>query len=218
MATVTVRGQAEADVEPDRVRLVVSVRAEAPDGPTALADLAGRSAGVTAALDGAGDLLLLRRPASVSLSPTWSQTGEVTGQAAWRRVVVEARAGGPLGELLAALVAVPGTTLEGTEWLVDPGNPAHAQLRAAAVLDARDRAVDYARAADLRLGALEWITEPDAGRAEPLPLGMRAVQMSKGMDAAGGPVLELAPEPVAVGAAVDVRYALLPGPAQPSQS
>lgn len=212
MATVTVRGLAEADVEPDRVRLVVAVRAEAAAAADALGELAVRSAATTEVLDAAADLLLLRRPSAVSLLPTWSPTGEVTGQAARRTVVVEARADGPLGDLLARLVAVPGTTLEGTDWLVDPGNPGRGRLRAAAVVDARGRAADYARAADLRLGALEWIVEPDASRPpEPGPREMRMDAMQQG-GGADGPVLELRPEPVTVSAAVDVRYALLPGP------
>jgi uncharacterized protein len=95
--------------------------------------------------------------------------------------------------------------------VVDPGNAAHSRLRAAAVTDARARAVDYARAADVRLGALEAITEPGLV-SPPQPYEM-AARMAKDVGGGGGPVLELRPEPVAVTAAVDVRWALLPGPA-----
>lgn len=213
MATVTVRGTAEAEVEPDRVRIVVAVTAEAADGPAALAGLVERSAAAGAALDATGDLLLGRRPAAVSLQPRWSPTGEVSGQTARRTVVVEARAGGPLGELLARLVDVPGTTVADTAWLVDPGNPAHARLRAAAVADARDRAAVYAEAAGLRLGALEWIAEPGLTRPGDPPrsgwLPQSAEAMARDAGGGGGPVLELRPEPVTVGVEVDVRWALL---------
>lgn len=208
MATVTVRGRAVADVPPDRVRLGFVVQAEAVAGAEALAMLAERSAAADDALDGAGELVLLRRPAAVTLSPVWSDGGKITGQAARRSVLVEARTDGPLGELLAAIVAVPGSTVESTEWLVDPGNPAHAQLRAAAVADARARAADYAQAADLRLGALEWIAEPEVRPGEPGPQLAKALAFG-GVGADAAPVLELRPEPVPVGAAVDVRYALL---------
>jgi len=88
--------------------------------------------------------------------------------------------------------------------------PDRVRLRAAAVLDARARVLDYAGAAGLRLGALEQIAEPDAGRpGEP----QRAVMLSFAEQAAAapGPVLELRPEPVQVRAEVVVRYALLPG-------
>jgi uncharacterized protein YggE len=214
MATVTVRGRAQADAEPDRVRLVLAVRAEAATGAEALSLVAERSATADAALDGFGDLLLVRRPAAVTLTPIWSESRDltggqtVTGQTARRVVVVEARAAGPLGELLAAIVAVPGSAVESTEWLADPGNAVHARLRSAAVADARERAADYAQAADLRLGALEWVTEPDL---RPGDTGWVAQKSSfRSLDeGGGGPVLELRPQPVPVDAAIDVRYALL---------
>jgi uncharacterized protein len=214
MATVAVRGRAEADAAPDRVRLVFAVRAEAVAGTEALALVAERSAAADEALDGFAELLLARRPAAVTLTPVWSDSREqpgaqtITGQAARRVVTVEARATGPLGELLAAIAAVPGSAVEGTEWLVDPDNPVHARLRAAAVVDARQRAADYAGAAELRLGALESIVEPDLrpGESGWLPQSRKASAFA--MDNPG-PVLELRPEPVPVGVCVDVRYGLL---------
>ena len=213
MTTVTVRGVAELDVEPDRVRLVVTLQAEAVQAADAVAQLAARSTEADRALDAAGDGLLLRRPSSVSLQPAWSPGGEVSGQAALRTIAVEARAGGPLGDLVSRLAAIPGTTLGGTEWRVDSTNPVHARLRAAAVTDAQARAADYARAAGLRLGALDWIAEPGVER----PGDREVVALASSSPAAMGmraeaPVLELRPEPVAVSATVDVRWTLLPGP------
>ena len=203
MAAVTVRGRAEADVEPDRVRLVLVVQAEAAVAADALAALAARSAALDAALDGAD--LLLRRPSGVTVGVLWSRDGEPSGQVARRVVRAEARADAPLGDLLAAVAAVPGS-IESTEWLVDPANPVHGRLRGLAVADARQRAADYAAAAGLALGAVESITEP--ALADP---AFRAMALGK-TEGAAGPVLELRPEPVAVGAEVDVRYALLPAP------
>jgi uncharacterized protein YggE len=84
----------------------------------------------------------------------------------------------------------------------------HARLRVAAVLDAWARAADYAQAADLRLGALDWITEPDLRPGDPGWTMAKAVSLGGGFDQAA-PVLELRPEPVPVSTAVDVRYALL---------
>jgi uncharacterized protein len=208
MATVTVRGRAAADVPPDRVQLVLAAQAQAVTGAEALAMVAERSAALDAVLNGVGDLLLLRRPAAVTLSPVWSDDRQqVTAQAARRGVAVEARADGPLGELLAGLAAVPGTTVDSTDWIVEPDNPVHGRLRAAAVGNARTRAEDYARAADLRLGPVESITEPDVRPGEPgwVPQSLAA---GKGFGDPT-PVLELRPEPVGVNAAVDVRYGLL---------
>ena len=208
MATVTVRGRAEADVEPDRVRLLLTVQAEAATGAEALALVAERATAADAAMDAAGDVVLLRRPAAMTIGPVWSDDNKVRGQAARRAVTVEARAAGDLGSLLAGFAAVPGATVDGTGWVVEPANPVHADLRAAAVRDARARAADYAGAAELRLGALESISEPEVRPGEP---GWRAERAQAVFDG-GGPLLEsleLRPEPVEVSAAVDVRFALL---------
>ena len=211
MPTVTVRGSARADVDPDRVRLTVLLSADDASAVAALRGLALRSAAAEEALDAYE--LLARRPAGVSVQPRWNERGEVAGQTAQRMLVVEARADGPLGELLGALVAVPGTTVSGAEWLVDDANPARSRLRGAAVADALARAGDYARAAGLRLGALDRIAEP--GLTEPVPGGLaRAAQMeqvSLAADMGGGPVLELESRPVPIFAEVDVRWALLDG-------
>lgn len=207
MATVTVRGRAAADVDPDRVRVVVVVRAEAAAAAEAVALLAARSRSLDAAL-GRTDLLL-RRPSAVTVGPVWSPEGRPTGQVARRAVTVEAPAGGRLGDLVAAVAAVPGGTVEGTEWLVEPGNLVHGRLRGLAVADARERAADYARAAGLTLGALEQITEPGLPAGMGRSFAQDAMAGKVGGD--GGPVLELRAEPVPVQAEIDVRYALLSG-------
>lgn len=207
MATVTVRGRAAEDVPPDRVRVVLAVQAEAATAGDAVSLLAARSQSLDTAL--ARTDLLLRRPSAVMVGPAWSRDGEPIGQVARRVVTVEARAAGRLGELVAAVSAVPGGTVEDTEWLVEPGNPAHGRLRGLAVTDARARAGDYAGAAGLQVGALERITEP---RLEESHFRTAAsADMAKMSGGGGGPVLELRPEPVPVRAEVDVTYALLPG-------
>lgn len=211
MATVTVHGEAAADVPPDRVRLQVGVQAEAATAADALAGLTVRAAELDRLLTAAGELVRLRRPSTVTVQPMWSPSGEVSGQAARQTTVVEAVPGDELGGLLGRLVAVPGATLEGTGWVVDPDNPAHGRLRAAAVADARARAADYADAAGLRLGTVEWIAEPGADRPPEPHWGRGKRSGTMAAEAAGGAALVLLPEPVVLVAAVDVRYALLPG-------
>lgn len=210
MGTVTVRGRAVADVEPDRVRLVLAVQAEAATAGEAVAALVGPSAALDAALDAAD--LLLRRPSAIALGPVWSQSGELTGQAARRVVTVEAAAAGPLGDLVMAVSVVPGGVVVQTEWLVDPTNPVHARLRGLVVADARQRAGDYATAAGLRLGAVEQIIEPGPAAGRSTGWVPQSADFRKSVSGGGGPVLELRPEPVPVEVEVDVRYALLTGP------
>jgi uncharacterized protein YggE len=215
VAGVTVRGGAEREVEPDRVRLTLSVEAEAARSDQALADLADRAAAVDRGLDET-DGVLLRRPSTVRVGPLFGPRGEPRGQVARRSTAVELAATAPLGGLLDRTVEVEGVHVGGLEWLVDPGNPAHAELRAEAVADARARAEVYAQAAGMRLGALEWLAEPGLrpGRPEDaervLPMARLATMAAESADD-GERLLDLKPEPVTVTAAIEASYALLPG-------
>lgn len=211
MATVTVRGQAAADVPPDRVRLQVAVQAEAATAAEALTGLTARAAELDRLLTAAGELVRLRRPSTVTVQPSWSPAGVVTGQAARQTTVVEAVPTDELGGLLSRLTEVPGATLEGTGWVVDPDNPAHGRVRASAVADARARAADYAAAAGLRLGAVEWVAEPGVERPPEPHRGGVGRSGVMAAEAVGGADLALRPEPVSLVTAIDVRYALLPG-------
>lgn len=216
MASVTVRGGAQGEADPDRVRLTLSLEARAAQADAALGDLAERSAALDRVLDGLGAALLLRRPSSVSVGPWSSRRGEEQGQVARRALTVECRADGPLGDLLARAVQQAGATVGGTQWTVQPDNPIHAELRRAAVLDARERAWVYAEAAGLRLGPVDWLAEPGLApgprdrRSAAEDMTFMAVGAERGGDFER--VLELRPEPVPVAAAVEVSYALLPGP------
>lgn len=216
MAGVTVRGAARRDVEPDRVLLSLTVSAEAERPADALAELTRRSQALDRVLDSAGAAVLRRRPSSVSVGPSYDRRGQPRGQRAGRTVEVELRAAAAHGELLAQAVAEPRAQVSRTLWTVDDDNPAHAELRAAAVADARARAEGYARAAGLQLGPLDWMAEPGLGardRDTPEPqAGVRTLAAAGGQPLEDAPaVLELLPEPVALTAAVEVRYTLLPG-------
>lgn len=217
MAGVTVRGTARREVQPDRVRLALSLTAEAERSDQALAELTRRSEMLDRVLDGAGDAVLGRRPSGVHVGPSHDRRGQERGQRAVRSVEVEVRASAAPGELLAAAVAGPQAAVSGARWTVDDDNPAHAELRAAAVIDARARAEVYAKAAGMRLGGLDWLAEPGLGAAardrdavEP-ERGARMMAAAESADD-GQAVLDLRPEPVPVTASVEARYLLLPGP------
>lgn len=214
MASVTVRGHAQGEADPDRVRLTLSLEARAAQADGALGDLAARSAALDRVLDDLGEAVLLRRPSSVTVGPWYSNRGQEQGHVARRSLTVECRADGPLGDLLARAVEA-GASVAGTQWIVEPDNPVHAELRAAAVVDARARAKVYAEAAGLRLGSLDWLAEPGLA---PGPGERRAtaerMSLMAGAEHGGESdrILELHPEPVPVAASIEASYALLPGP------
>jgi len=218
MATVTVQGWATRDVEPDRVRVTLGLESVDTEVRTAVEDLARRSAILDAVLDDLGDDVLARRPSSLWVAPRhrYGRDGpRLVGQAAERTVIVELSTAGSIGSVLARVATELGVRVLGTDWLVDPANPAHGELRAAAVRDAHARAGQYAAAAGLRLGDVETLAEPHVsgrGRAatpEDGDIVALAAPVEGGDDQRV--VLDLRPEAVRLTAAVTASYALLEG-------
>jgi len=73
-----------------------------------------------------------------------------------------------LGEILDRLIAAGATDVGNIAFLVSDPSKALDQAREAAIADARRKAEVYARAAGIRLGQVEWITE--ASGFGPVPL------------------------------------------------
>lgn len=224
MAVITVQGWATRDSAPDRARLTLGLEAIAARAADALEDLARRSAVLDRALDAAGADVLARRPSAVRLAPRYDyqQNRQVLrGQAAVRTLVVELRPGGALGELLRRAVAEADARVQHLAWEVDEDAAVHAEVRAAAARDARARAQAYAAELDLRLGEVEWLAEPglsgmpeqpgwERGARAGMPARAMAMSAESGAAEEAQVVLELAPEPVRVAAAVEARFTLLP--------
>jgi len=216
MATVTVRGWATRDVEPDRVRVTLGLESVDREVRPAVEDLGRRSAILDAVLDDLGADVLARRPSSLRVAPRhrYGPDGpRLVGQAAQRTLVVELSTSGSIGSVLARVATELGVRVLGTDWLVDPANGAHAELRAAAVADARQRAGDYAGAAGLRLGPVATLAEPGVhDRAHPVAGDageVRALAAEHGGGDDQPLVLDLRPEAVRLTAAVTASYALL---------
>ena len=73
-----------------------------------------------------------------------------------------------LGEILDRLITAGATDVSNIEFLVSDPSKALDQAREAAIVDARRKAEVYARAAGIRLGQVEWITEQSG--FGPIPL------------------------------------------------
>ena len=74
-----------------------------------------------------------------------------------------------LGEILDRLIAAEATDVGNIAFLVSDPSKALDQAREAAIADARRKAEVYARAAGIRLGQVEWITE-QSGLGPTVPL------------------------------------------------
>jgi uncharacterized protein len=73
-----------------------------------------------------------------------------------------------LGEILDRLITAGATDVGNVEFLVSDPSKALDQAREAAIADARRKAEVYARAAGIRLGQVEWITEQSGFGPVPL--------------------------------------------------
>jgi uncharacterized protein len=132
-----------------------------------------------------------------------------TGWQAFRISVVEIKETARVGELLNALAGA-GASISGLSWMVAPANESFALARRRAGEDAQARAQQYAQALGIKLGPVAWACEP----------GLRGTGQTGWMSAAaaGGAVssgaaeeaMDVAPEEVTIGAALEVAYRLLP--------
>jgi hypothetical protein len=226
VAVATVQGTASADAVPDRVEVVVALEVVAPRADEALDELARRSGRFDAVLDGAGDAVLVRRPSAVTLVPRYEYERDrrvFRGQVAARTLSVELRPGPAIGEVLRRSVADAQARVHALTWHVDEDNPVHVAVRGAAARNARGRAEAYAAELDLRLGPVEWLAEPGLA-GDPQPPGQEmaagaprafmavrsAVEAAAVEGGEGQVVLDLAPQPVRVDAAIQARFTLLP--------
>lgn len=185
-ARVIVTGEGSVSVPPDyaEVRAGATTRAktarEASDANTKL------MTAITAALANAGIAPKDIQTSRFSVQPVYAapQPGaeqKLTGFAVSNQVVVKIRDIAKVGDMLDRLLAAGATDLGNVEFLHADMSKALDAARDAAVADARRKAELYAHAANLRLGAVAWVTE-DSGYAPPLP--MRAMRAAAGVGAA----------------------------------
>jgi uncharacterized protein YggE len=178
-ARIIVIGEGRVSVAPDyaEVRAGATTRAKtARDAADANSKL---MIAITAALTNAGIAEKDIQTARFSVQPVYTAPlpgaeQKLTGFAVSNQVTVKVRDIAKLGDTLDRLLAAGATDLGNVEFLhADPSKALDA-ARDAALADARRKAELYARAANLTLGGVAWITE-DAGYAPPTPmLAMRA--------------------------------------------
>ena len=111
------------------------------------------------------------RVASGVSSPQ-EQEPQLTGYSVSNQVNVIVREIGKVGDVLDRIVAAGATDVGNVSFLVSDASKALDQAREVAIADARRKAEVYARASDVKLGRVEWITE-DGGGGPPVPMMAR---------------------------------------------
>lgn len=164
-ATVTVRGTARANAQPDEVALDLSVDYLDRTADAALAEVARRGNELEKILT---ELGIERNRwtttgATVREETEWNDKTRQhvhRGYRAENRVHLRLADPQPLGTLISAAVARANAEISGPSWSVAEDNPARLEACRAAALNAQARAEAYVAALGARLGAIVSISEP----------------------------------------------------------
>ncbi|WP_030772030.1 SIMPL domain-containing protein [Streptomyces sp. NRRL F-2664] len=212
---VAVRGEARLEVDPEIARIGITVSARGTDRRTALEDLTRRNNAVIDLIKSHGDTVEKLETGTLSITPELTRHGRAERVRAYHgRVHITAEISDftTLGELTTRLADLDLTQVDGPWWALRPTSPAHGEARRQAVLEAVQRAREYAEALGARLAALVELADLGADDATPYAApgaGMRTMAFSTTEDA-GPPPLDLEPQRQTVHAQVNARFTMTP--------
>ncbi len=191
-ARIVVSGEGSVSVTPDHARFTGGVTTRAKSVKEATDANSKAVAAVLAALAQSGIAQSDIQTSRFSIQPVYTPAApgseaRLSGYSVSNQVTVRIRQIDKVGDVLDRLVAAGVTDVGNIAFLVADPSKALDQAREAAIADARHKAEVYARAAGLRLGPVQWITdETDFG---PMPLRLQrsaapaaAVPISPGED------------------------------------
>ncbi|MFD3679603.1 SIMPL domain-containing protein [Streptomyces sp. NPDC058613] len=214
---VAVCGEARIEVDPEIARIGITVSARGTDRRTALDDLTRRNNAVLDLVKSYGDPVEKLETGAFSISPELTRHGRGDRIRAYHgrvHITAELNDFTTLGELTTRLADLELTHVDGPWWALRPTSPAHGEARRQAVLEAVQRAREYAEALGSRLSALVELADLGAENAVPFQAagpggGMRTMAFSATEDA-GAPPLDLEPQRQTVYAQVNARFTMTP--------
>lgn len=215
---VAVRGESTLEVDPEIARIGITVSARGTDRRAALEDLTRRNNAVLDLVKSYGDPVEKLETGAFSITPELTRHGRGERIRAYHgrvHITAELNDFTTLGELTTRLADLELTQVDGPWWALRPTSPAHGEARRQAVLDAVQRAREYAAALGATLTALVELADLGAENA-PAPFrasapgsGMRTMAFSAQEDA-GAPALDLEPQRQTVYAQVNARFTMTP--------
>ncbi|QES54200.1 hypothetical protein DEJ51_08055 [Streptomyces venezuelae] len=213
---VAVRGEARIEVDPEIARIGITVSARGTDRRTALEDLTRRNNTALDLIKSYGDPVEKLETGAFSITPELTRHGRAERVRAYHgRVHITAELSDftTLGELTTRLADLELTEVDGPWWALRPTSPAHGQARRQAVLEAVQRAREYAEALGANLAALVELADLGAENAAPFApapgAGMRTMAFSA-TEETGPPPLDLEPQRQTVYAQVNARFTMTP--------
>jgi uncharacterized protein len=191
-ARIVVVGDGSVSVAPDYTQLRSGVTTRAKSVKEAVDANSKLMTAVTAALKDAGIAPKDIQTARFSIQPVYAPAEprtepKLSGYAVSNQVTVIIRDVNKVGDVLDRVVAAGATDAGNIAFLVSDPSKALDQAREAAIADARRKAEVYAKAAGVKVGRVEWITEETGGAppvpmARAMPAGAASVPISTGED------------------------------------
>ncbi|WP_330295851.1 SIMPL domain-containing protein [Streptomyces sp. NBC_00503] len=214
---VAVRGEATLEVDPEIARIGITVSARGTDRRTALEDLTRRNNAVLDLVKSYGDPVEKLETGAFSITPELARHGRGERIRAYHgrvHLTAELNDFTTLGELTTRLADLELTQVDGPWWALRPTSPAHGEARRQAVLEAVQRAREYAAALGANLAALVELADlgaenaPAPFRASAPGAGMRSMAFNAAEDTT--PALDLEPQRQTVYAQVNARFTMTP--------
>jgi uncharacterized protein YggE len=161
VATVSVRGEAVLEREPDRVDLYLNVQARDPDRARALAALTERGAALQAVVVGLGPGVERYASTGFNVYPQFSDTAndELRGYEGRASLMVTLADFELLPRLISGANEIELSSVAHLSWRMRRDSPVFREARLAAVDDALLRAQDYAAAFRARITGLIEVTD-----------------------------------------------------------
>ena len=200
---ITVQGSASVNAVPDRATIWIGVESQGETARAALAANAAEMRRVLAALRAAGASELQTQ--SVNLSPRYvdnsgAENGGIEGYTAHNSVTATVRQLGRTGAVIDAAVAAGANQISGPTLTHGDTSGLYRRALAAAVEDARAKALALAAAANVSLGRVTAVVESGSAPS-PLPLEAKSAQ-----DAVSSTPIE--PGENVLGATVSVTFSI----------
>lgn len=207
---VTVRGEAELEVPPDLARLWFTLHGSGPDARTVWAQLAEGAEKLNPVLDQHESAIEDRATVGAHVGPVFHPRSKtkITGYRGSQDTRVVVHDFDVLSPLLLAIADFPNGQVGGPHWSLRRDNPAHREVRLAAIEDARIRATDYASAFGGRISELIEVSDLEIGGGGPQPMMAAGLARAGGPSAADDIELDLEPQRQRVYGRVNVRFAL----------
>src|SRR5487761_1419536 len=209
-ATVSVRGEATIEADPEIVLFAVSVNARARDRREALANLSQRNDAFLDLVRSFGPAIEKTETSGVSVYPELRRGGEE--KVRWYRGTIRTRLTvtdlSVAGELVGRISDLELCVIDGPWWQLRADSPVYREARATAAQAAVTRAAEYAEAVGGRLTGLIELTDTGMSGVRHAAGAFRRPAGREGARPEGPVVIDMEPETQVVQAGVEARFTM----------